>query len=154
MVVPHEPAPAPANDPPVAAAAPVTAPEARGEPPRAETVHLHLATAPGGADVELDGKRLGATPLDVELARLDGDAQLVVSRDGFVDVKQRIDLRSDQSVSLVLAPVARPAKAVKRPAPPPPDRRDSTRAGSAAGRTAGSAAPPKGDPSLDIRMSR
>src|SRR6185436_18905698 len=144
VAVPHEPAPAPANDPPAAAAAPVAAPEARVEPPPAETVHLHLVTTPAGADVELDGKRLGVTPLDVEVARLDGDAQLVVSRDGFADAKQRIDLRSDQSVSLMLAPAARPTKVVKRPAPPPPDRRDSTRANSAAGRTAGSAAaPPK-----------
>ncbi|HEY0987233.1 MAG TPA: serine/threonine-protein kinase [Kofleriaceae bacterium] len=154
VAVPLEPAPAPANDPPAAAAAPVAAPEARVASPPAETVHLHLATTPAGADVELDGKRLGATPLDLEVARLDGDAQLVVSRDGFADVKQRIDLRSDQSVSLMLAPAARPTKVVKRPAPPPPDRRDSARANSAAGRTAGSAAPPKGDPSLDIRMSR
>jgi serine/threonine protein kinase len=50
--------------------------------------------------------------------------------------------------------VARPPRAIKRPAPPPPpSRRDIARPASAAGSAAGSAAP-KGDPSLDIRLSR
>jgi serine/threonine protein kinase len=158
-VAAHEPTPPahdpPAHDPPApapAAAAPAM-PSAPVEPARAATVHLHLTTTPVGATVELDGQRLGATPLDVDVAKLDGDAQLVVSRDGFVDVKQRLDLRSDQSVSLVLPAIARPLRAIKRPAPPPPSRRDTARAASAAGSAAPSAAP-KGDPSLDIRLSR
>jgi hypothetical protein len=129
------------------------APVAPPAPPVVETIHLHLVTTPGGAIVELDGKRLGATPLDTDVTRLDGEAQLVVSHDGFTDVKQRLDLRSDQSLSLALPAVPRP-RVIKRPAPPPAERRDA-RAGSAAPRNAGSAAPqPKGDPNLDIRLSR
>jgi serine/threonine protein kinase len=143
---PHEP-------PPVgAAAAVVHAPPVESLPvPAADTIHLHLTTAPAGATVELGGKRLGATPLDVDVARLDGEAQLVISRDGFSDVKQRLDLRADQSLSVVLPPVPRPPR-VKRAPPPAAERRDA-RAGSAAPRAAGSAAP-KGDPNLDIRLSR
>jgi hypothetical protein len=107
-------------------------------------VHLHLATTPAGASVELDGKRLGATPLDVELPRRDGEVQLVMSRDGFADLKQRVDLSADRSLSLTLRGV-RPAKLVRRPPPPPPpDKREPVRA----------ADPPKGDPNLDIRLSR
>jgi serine/threonine-protein kinase len=129
------------------------APVAPPAPPVAATIHLHLVTTPGGAIVELDGKRLGATPLDTDLTRLDGEAQLVVSHDGFTDLKQRLDLSADQSLSLVLPAVPRP-RVIKRPAPPTVERRDA-RAGSAAPRNAGSAAPqPKGDPNLDIRLSR
>jgi serine/threonine protein kinase len=153
-------APEPPRDTPspgsstVARPAPVeAAPVAPPGPPVAETVHLHLVTTPGGALVELDGKRLGATPLDTDVTRLDGEAQLVLSHDGFTDVKQRIDLRSDQSRSLALPAVPRP-RLTRRPAPPPAERRDA-RAGSAAPRNAGSAAAqPKGDPNLDIRLTR
>jgi eukaryotic-like serine/threonine-protein kinase len=138
----------------VALPAPVEpAPVAPPAPPVAETVHLHVVTTPGGAIVELDGKRIGATPLDTDVTRLDGDAQLVISHIGFTVVKQRLDLRSDQSLSLTLPPVPRP-RVIKRPALPPVERRDA-RAGSAAPRNAGSAAAqPKGDPNLDIRLSR
>jgi serine/threonine protein kinase len=111
----------------------------------AATIHLHLTSTPGSATVQLDGKRIGATPLDVELARRDGEAQLVISRGGFADVKQRLDLRADRSISIVLPPIARPPRVVKRPAPPAVDRREPARAGSAAA---------KGDPNLDIRLSR
>jgi serine/threonine-protein kinase len=113
------------------------------DPAPAETIHLHLTTTPGGARVELAGKRLGATPLDVELARRDGDAVLVISHDGFADARQRLDLRGDRSFSLVLRPLAPLPRVIKRPAPPAPDRRDTSHAGSAAG-----------DPNLDIRLSR
>ncbi|HEY0484338.1 MAG TPA: serine/threonine-protein kinase [Kofleriaceae bacterium] len=145
-----EPAPLPAPEPapelaPVsvapAAAVPV-APEARSAPP--ETIRLRLTTTPVGATVQLDGKRLGATPLDVELARLDGDGQLVISRDGFGDIRQRLDLRADRSFSVVLPPAARPPRGIRRPAPPVVDRRDPARV----------AAPPRVDPNLDIRLSR
>jgi eukaryotic-like serine/threonine-protein kinase len=158
---PTAPAPsaatAPANpDRPSAAtvARPLPVEPAPPSAPTANTIHLHLTSTPGGAVVELDGKRLGATPLDVDATRGDRDAQLVVSRDGFTDVKQRLDLRADQSLSLALPPVPRP-RVIRRPPPPPPrvERRDA-RAGSAAPANTGSAAPPKGDPNLDIRLSR
>jgi hypothetical protein len=116
--------------------------------PTVATIHLHLATTPGGARVELDGRRLGTTPLDADVAKLDGDGVLVVSRDGFADLRQRLDLRGDRSMTLALTPIARskvtrrPPPAPRRP-PPPEDARAAT----------GSAAP-KGDPNLDIRLSR
>ncbi|MEO7731100.1 MAG: hypothetical protein ABIY55_09025, partial [Kofleriaceae bacterium] len=77
------------------------------------------------------------------LARRDGHGQLVVSRDGFTEVRQRLDLGADRSVSLVLAPVVRAPKLVRRP-PPAPVRREPPRVVPA----------PAGDPNLDIRMSR
>jgi serine/threonine protein kinase len=142
-VEPHQPA-GPAS-PAAGAAAPSPA---QVEPP-GEIVHLHLVTAPVGATVVLDGKPLGATPLDLDLARRDGEAQLVVSHDGFTPTTQRIDLRSDRSLSFAMTPIARPPRVIRRPAPPAPVRRDPPRPDSPAD---GSAA--KGDPSLDIRLSR
>ena len=148
--------PPPPAAPDRAAAAPVAAapvPRAPVEPPPAApgpaaTVHLHVATTPGGATVELAGKPLGATPLDLELARQDADAPLVISRDGFAAVKQRLDLRADQAVSLVLVPAARPPRPIRRPAPPAVEHRPA-----GAGSGSGSAAT-RGDPNLDIRLSR
>ena len=64
-----------------------------------------------------------------------------------------------ETVRLRAAPPARPARVFRRPAPPPVDRRAAARAaadraaGSAAEPAAGSAAP-RGDPNLDIRLSR
>jgi serine/threonine protein kinase len=137
------PASAPIANPAPAPAVAVVTPDAP-DAPVAETMHFHVTTTPDGALVTLDGKPLGATPLDVELARLDGDAQLVISRDGFAEVRQRLDLRADRSVSLVLAPVVRVPKLVRRPAPPAPVRREPPR----------TVPTPAGDPNLDIRMSR
>jgi len=78
----------------------------------------------------------------------------VVSRDGFSDVKQRLDLRSDRSMALALTPIARPPRVTRRP--PPAPRRPPVPAveeAHPATPAAGSAAP-KGDPNLDIRLSR
>jgi eukaryotic-like serine/threonine-protein kinase len=125
-IAPHEPGLA--HDPPAMGTAAAATHDARIDtpaPPPAETVHLHVATTPGGATVELDGKRLGATPLDVELARRDREAHLVISHDGFTEVRQRLDLRGDQSLSLVLPPVAHLPRVIKRVAPPAPVRRET-----------------------------
>ncbi|TMQ12839.1 MAG: PEGA domain-containing protein [Deltaproteobacteria bacterium] len=135
-----------APEPAVAAAS-----AARVESAPAGTVHLHLTTTPAGAVVQLDGEALGATPLDVDLARLDGEAQLVVSHDGFTEVRRRLDLRADLSLSLALSPIARVPKIIRRPAPPVPVRREPAHTEPPA-HAAGSAA--KGDPNLDIRLSR
>jgi hypothetical protein len=123
--------------------------------PLPDTVRLRVTTTPAGATVELEGKRLGATPLDVELPRRDGEAQLVISRDGFTEVKQRLDLSDDSAVTLALPPIVRPARIIKRPAPPAPPRPVPVGRGpgSSAGSGSGSSAP-KGDPNLDIRLSR
>ena len=99
VTAPREPGPEHAP-PAVSPAAAVARSAHAGEPSElarpAETVHLHLTSTPGGATVALDGKRLGATPLDVELPRHAGEAQLVVSHAGFADVRQRLDLRDDR----------------------------------------------------------
>jgi serine/threonine-protein kinase len=129
--------PAPAD-----AAASGSADPAPTAPAAPETVHLHVATTPAGAIVELDGKRLGITPLDADLPRGTGDAQLVVSHDGFADVRRRVDLRADRSLAVALPLAARPVRPVKRPAPPPAP----PAAAPAEHRDAG--------PELDIRMSR
>ncbi|HET7502691.1 MAG TPA: protein kinase [Kofleriaceae bacterium] len=136
-----------APDPAPAAAAPAPASREAHIAPPVATIHLHLATTPAGAAVELAGKRLGATPLDVDLAREDAEAQLVISRAGFAPLQQPLDLRADRSLSLVLAPLGRPPRIVRRPAPV------ERAAPAAPGQGSGSAAA-KGDPNLDIRMSR
>jgi hypothetical protein len=134
--------PAPAD-----AAASGSADPAPTAPAVPETVHLHVATTPAGAIVELDGKRLGITPLDADLPRGTGDAQLVVSHDGFADIRRRVDLRADRSIAVALPLAARPVRPVKRPAPPPPPPPPAPPAAAPAEhRDAG--------PELDIRMSR
>src|SRR6185295_3662277 len=95
----------------MAAASPDAAPMAAASPdaaPPPAMIRVQLATTPPGATVELDGKRYGETPIDIELPRQDGDAQLVISRDGFADLKQRLDLRADRSLSLALTRTVRP----------------------------------------------
>jgi hypothetical protein len=77
----------------------------------------------------------------------------VVSHDGFTEVRQRLDLRADRSFSLALPAAVHPPRVIKRPAPPVPVRREVARPDPAPVRAAGSAAP-RGDPNLDIRLSR
>jgi serine/threonine-protein kinase len=134
----------PATEQPAVPASPSTA--AAAAP--ADTVHLHVSTTPAGALVELDGKRLGTTPLDVELARRDREAQLVLSRDGFAEVTRRVALAGDRSVVVALPAIARQQKIVRRVPPPPPPQPAPERA------AAGSGSAANADPKLDIRWSR
>jgi serine/threonine-protein kinase len=119
--------------------------------PRPETVHLHVATTPAGAIVELDGKRLGTTPLDADVGKQGREAQLVISRDGFTEVRRRVELGGDRSVVLALPAIARPPRIVKRPVAPPPVRPAAASAPEVRPDARPEARP---DPKLDIRLSR
>ena len=51
---------------------------------------VHVFSDPVGADVDLDGKRVGTTPVDVPLA---GSALLTLHRSGFVSEERRVSDR-------------------------------------------------------------
>lgn len=113
-------------------------------------IELHITSNPAGAIVTLDGNKIGVTPVDTTVDRAERTAQLVLSKRGFADVARTIDLRSELSLEIALVTAAKvatkPTPEPKKPdkPDPKPDKPDKP------------AKPdkPKGDPNLDIRLSR
>ncbi|HEY5927867.1 MAG TPA: serine/threonine-protein kinase [Kofleriaceae bacterium] len=135
---PPPPAPAPApQTPPVVAAAPI-----EDTAPAKTSVQLVVDTAPQGATVKLDGKKLGITPISLSVTRAD-TGKLVVTKSGYESVTAELKLSDDARVSYELErEESRKGSVAKRPgktAKPP---------------STGSATPPKGDPNLEIKLSR
>jgi hypothetical protein len=77
------------------------------EVPEVVKGHLHVVTDPGGAEVMVDGSRVGATPFDGDLPV--GDHELTVSLSGYRTVKEHVTLAED-------APVARTVQLEVAPA--------------------------------------
>jgi serine/threonine protein kinase len=109
------------------AATPATDANDRTVPPSV-TMHLQVTSDPKGADVYLNNKRLGVTPLSVFLPKRTGSATLSVRRQRFVEASAKIDLSSGEvskSFSLRRAPdrprertgddEGKPAKECQRP---------------------------------------
>ena len=78
---PAPPTPTPA--PPVAAVEPTPAPVP--PPVTPATVELSISSTPAGADVIVDGKRLGTTPYKGTLPKADGDVKVTIRKGGFMD---------------------------------------------------------------------
>jgi hypothetical protein len=80
----------------------------------AERVVLRVESEPDNATVKRDGKKLGRTPFEVEVARDSGATELVVSKTGY------------RSATVVLDPETRPSARVtlepRRPAPGEPHK--------------------------------
>jgi hypothetical protein len=119
---PVEPDPLPpAASAPVAAPAPSPpeprAPEVR-EPPPATPGRLVVESTPPGAQVFVDGRAVGRTPLTVpDLSR--GSYRVRVARDGFVGEERQVTIsaaRPTQSLAFDLGPVAPPAGPAASPA--------------------------------------
>lgn len=101
--IPSEAEPAPGAEP-AAAEGPLRTVEA--------TLHLQVSSDPKGAEVYLDGKRLGVTPLSVFLPKERGSATLMVRRSRYVDASAKIDLSSaevNKSFSLRKVPGRAPS---------------------------------------------
>ena len=94
----RSPTPAPRPAPPAAAAP--SAPAAKvGEPAR-QTIMLRVRSVPYGAEVSLDGERLGVTPLEVPVKASDQPRHLSLFLAGY-EVRQ-MDLALTQDVGLGL----------------------------------------------------
>ena len=59
-----------------------------------DQIVVHVETPPVvGAEVDLDGKLLGKTPLDIKLKRVSASGQLVIKMLGYVDATAKVDLQ-------------------------------------------------------------
>ncbi len=111
------------------------------KPPAPAKTQLRIVSVPAGATIVLDGTKLGVTPLETSVDRAERSAQLVISRRGYTDAVRTIDLRDAVALEISLAAV--PKETTNRPPrgepkKGPPDVKP----------------PPKGDPALDIRLTR
>ena len=124
--------------PPVQPPLPTAPPPGPVTPP---TVPVVITSTPVGAAVVLDGVKLGVTPLELSVDRAERTGELVLTRKGYARVTRSVDLRDRVQLDLALVADAPPPRVTRKPPkaedkkPPRPD-------------------PPKGDPALDIRMSR
>jgi hypothetical protein len=85
--------------------APAGGPDPAG---RRATIHLHVVSAPPGAEVSLSGKPLGVTPLDVDLERRTGSEPLTIHRARYQDVTVAVDLGRDYEQTVALMPLPEP----------------------------------------------
>ncbi len=72
------------------------------EPAKATSVALHIASEPAGAEVELAGKWVGTTPLDMSFERANLPATLKLSHDGFESQNTTLTEQSAPGVSVTL----------------------------------------------------
>lgn len=74
--------------------------------------HLHVASEPSGATVTLDGRQVGATPLELHDLDPSAEVSLTVSHEGYVTASQKIALRAGRltSVREILRPSTRYGK--------------------------------------------
>jgi hypothetical protein len=80
------------------AAAPPEAPPAAAP----SVIHLRVATTPPGAQVSLDGKSLGKTPIDREVAAAQKPGQLKIQLRGHRALVRKVDLGADVVLELAL----------------------------------------------------
>jgi serine/threonine protein kinase len=90
-------------------------------PPTVDVISVHVLSKPRGAEVLLDGKSLGVTPLTVEIPRATGIVPLTVRHPKFGDSTTKVDLSGDITAEVTLAAAPEPARS---PAKDRPDRVD------------------------------
>jgi hypothetical protein len=73
------------------------------------TIKVQVTTKPAGAEVLLDGKVLGKTPLHVELPGAEAEVTLTIRRKGYTTEERVISTANDQALDVALA------KKAKRP---------------------------------------
>lgn len=90
---------------------------------KAMPAHLHVETTPPGASILADGKAMGTTPTDVELAP--GKHILHIELAGYLPIDKDVDLsygaKEDMKSDLVAKPVEKPAPPVAVATQPPPE---------------------------------
>jgi eukaryotic-like serine/threonine-protein kinase len=118
-----EPKPAATSAPPPPAAEPMPSlPQVIviPSPTPATEVTLQIKTTPPGAEVRLDGERLGVTPGAFSLARSEQPQKLTVVREGYREHVQDLVLRDNLQMTLELekkktTPSKRPGKKPRKP---------------------------------------
>ncbi len=103
-------------------------------------VQVRITSIPSGGTVVLAGKKLGVTPFESSMDRADRSVEVVISRRGYADAVRTVDLRDAVALDVALVSTPKPAKPTrtdtKKPVPTEPKPT------------------PKGDPALDIRLTR
>ena len=107
----------------------------RARPLTATTGELRVTSDPAGAQVLLDGRRIGTTPLSIEGVR-PGQHAVTVERTGYESVARPVtirpggvfetvvDLRPSGEVASQAPPAARPERPRPAPRPAPPTRQE------------------------------
>jgi hypothetical protein len=94
---------------------------------KAMPAHIHVETTPPGASILADGKAMGTTPADVELAP--GKHILHIELAGYLPIDKDVDLtygaKEEMKSALEAKPVEKPV-AVTPPPPPPVETPKST----------------------------
>jgi hypothetical protein len=91
------PPPAPPPEPEAPPAPPEPAP-----PPEPATITVRVMSTPAGADVYMDGKLVGKTPVEVQLPQHSADVNLKVMRAGYDDKELVVKAESDQTLEVAL----------------------------------------------------
>jgi serine/threonine-protein kinase len=100
--------------------------DAQAAPPAPETVSIRFEAEPAEAHVfrKVDGKDLGAVPLEIKLPRGEDEPEYVLRAEGHKERLVSVSLMRDQVLHLFLEktapPVVQPPKEDKRQRPPPP----------------------------------
>ncbi|MEM6368491.1 MAG: serine/threonine-protein kinase [Myxococcota bacterium] len=76
-------------------------------PSKPVTVALEVSSRPTGAEVFIDGEGAGSTPLRLDLPA-QGEVQLILRKDGFLEAIQSFDLKEDRIVEFELDPEPEP----------------------------------------------
>lgn len=107
------------------------------------TVTLVIWTDPKGATVTLDGQTLGTSPLKKDVPRSMDEGKLVVTKPGFEAWTRSMKLTENAKITVELARIVKKTttKTTTKETKPP-------------GTGSATTPPPKGDPSLDIKLSR
>jgi serine/threonine protein kinase len=110
------------------------------------THRYQIDTKPAGAAVTLDGESIGVTPLSIDRPVGEGTGEVVITKAGHEPVTKQIrldsavtlDIELDRKVTDARKPPRKPTKQPDKPDKPTKEVRPPT----------------KGDPTLDIRLSR
>ncbi len=129
------------------AGAPMPPPAPIAPPPAPRSTQLVVRTQVPGAQVSLDGRPLGATPLTIAVPAVEGSAVLRVERAGFAPWTREIELGDPVEIDANLIAL-RPTVPPRRP-PARPPRSDKRTAPAAPSGPAGGSAP-----ALEIRTRR
>lgn len=119
VVVPAAVQAKPAPEPEPVVAPPIS--EVAAVPP---TVRIRIETDPSAAEVELDGRALGRSPVEIQLERSARPSMVLVRKPGFELVRNHVVPDGDQKMLLHLTRRRSPKPPPEAPPPPPVDPLD------------------------------
>jgi len=113
-------------------------PENQAEPkveavpvPEPQEIHVQLSSVPAGAEAFVDDKSIGRTPVDVRLPRGEGETEVVLKLEGYVNKTKKISASKDGEYQIALErervrvrPPARRPVEIKKPPPVEPKKPD------------------------------